>query len=168
MNTTTNPTVVLRLSALVILLFVPIDYVLPVHAEYAQKIPDVYIYSANFDIIRACCEVRNVDELLELDGTVDWHSSNKKWTECLIGSPASLDTFNALQPYLDQAREGFFDDQQIYVKVVNRSAGQETYIDRLGGIYTFGDPTTRKLSLAATFEMRKIINSARAAYCVKQ
>ncbi len=168
MNSITNNTAILRLSASVILFVALAACVLSTRAEPAKRIPDVYIYSADFDIVRVCCEVRNVDELLELDGTVEWRSSDNKRTECLIGPPESIDAFNALHPYLSRAGQGFFNDGQVYVKIVNHTAGQETYIDKVGGIYTFGDTTTRKLTLADAFEMRKIINRARQAHCVKK
>ncbi len=107
--------------------------------------PEVYIYYANFFIMRICCEVRYITQLLHLDGTNEWYSTDKRWSECLTKPPQSNKIYEALLPYLSRAKEGFFSGH-VQIKIVNKTAGTDTYVGIDGGVYTFGDRMTRRMS----------------------
>ena len=121
--------------------------------------PEVYIYYADFFIMGICCVVRDISQLLHLDGTNEWYSSHKKWTECLIRPPRSNKIYETLLPYLSRAKEGFFSGH-VQIKIVNKTAETDTYVGIDGGVYTFGDRITRRMSYKDFNAVRTIMQKS--------
>ena len=119
--------------------------------------PEVYIYYASFFSMRICCEVRDITQLLHLDGTNEWYSTDKRWSECLTKPPQSNKIYEALLPYLSRAKEGFFSGH-VQIKIVNKTAGTDTYVGIDGGVYTFGDRMTRRMSYKDFNEVRTFMD----------
>ncbi|MCH9663233.1 MAG: hypothetical protein K0U66_06200 [Gammaproteobacteria bacterium] len=146
----------LSLSALLLVAF--LCATVPASAPAAPKNnPAIYIYYADFYSVHRCCEVRDIDNLLHLDGTNEWFSTDKRWTECRMEPPMSVKVYHKILPYLSRATPGYFSGH-VHVKIVNKDSGKETYIDDKGGVYTFGERFTRNMPHKDFTEVRKIMH----------
>ncbi len=119
-------------------------------SESADEEPAVFIhYRGIYGHFVANSHVGDILALDDGPGEYRWG--------CLIKPPDSLNFYKAAYPILSGAAEGFCEFRDIRIKIVNKTSGEDIYLDRFGGVYFYGENITRKMTEEEFFAVRNML-----------